>query len=270
MTGEIAFRNPQTVLCLVPHPDDAEYYAGGFIAKLASEGAKVYIAVSTDGIKGSFELTGQELSDARHEEMVNSAKIIGAEQPIFLGYTDFELDMLPPGVLRERYISLIRKFQPAIVITEDPFGSGEPHPDHRAVAMAALEAIHFARLPRIHPHHLKGGLKPHIVTEKYYYSEDPEKYNKFVDISATFDKKMDALAAHKSQVEFLVQGLLNEAILGGLDIHSKLGEMAMDKLALFRMGMRMQAAQTGAKAGMELAEGYRYERFNPLVEKFLQ
>jgi LmbE family N-acetylglucosaminyl deacetylase len=259
-----------TVLCLVPHPDDAEYYAGGLIAKLASEGSRVYIAVTTDGIKGSFELAGKELTDARHSEMVNSAKILGAEEPIFLGYTDFEVDLLAPGVLRERYIYLIRKIKPEIVITEDPFWLGETHPVVRAVAMAAMEAINYARLPRIYPQHLTEGLKPHIVKEKYYYSEDPEKFNKFVDISATFDKKMESLAAHQSQIEFLVQGVLDEAKLAGLDVRSVFGDMAEDKLALFKMGMQMQAAEIGAKAGVELAEGFRYERFNPLVENFLQ
>lgn len=269
MTPDKKAASTNTVLCLVPHPDDAEYYAGGLIAKLVLEGATVYIAVTTDGIKGSFELAGKELSDARHAEMVNSAKVLGAEEPIFLGYTDFEVDLLAPGVLRERYIYLIRKFKPKIVITEDPFWLGETHPDHRVVAMAAMEAIHYARLPRIHPQHLKEGFEPHIVPEKYYYSEDPKKFNKIVDITSTFEKKMESLAAHKSQIEFLVQGVLNEATLAGLDVHSVFGEMADDKLGLFRMGMQMQAAEIGAKAGMEFAEGFRYERFNPLIETFL-
>jgi LmbE family N-acetylglucosaminyl deacetylase len=270
MTHESKSAIVNTVLCLVPHPDDAEYYAGGLIAKLASEGSRVYVAVTTDGIKGSFELAGKELTDARHSEMVNSAKILGAEEPIFLGYTDFELDQLAPGVLRERYIYLIRKYRPEIVITEDPFWLGEMHPDHRAVAIAAMEAINFARYPRIYPQHLEEGLKPQFVKEKYFYSEDPEKFNKFVDITPTFDRKMESLAAHKSQIEFMVQEVLDEARLAGLDVHSVFGEMADDKLALFKMGMQMQAAEIGAKAGVELAEGFRYERFNPLVENFLQ
>jgi hypothetical protein len=31
----------------------------------------------------------------------------------------------------------------------------------------------------------------------------------------------------------------------------------------------MQATEVGAKAGVELAEFFRYERYNPLVETFL-
>ena len=45
----------KVVLALVPHPDDAEFYAGGLLAKLAAEGARVHIVVTSDGRRGSFE-----------------------------------------------------------------------------------------------------------------------------------------------------------------------------------------------------------------------
>ncbi len=45
---------PQIVLALAPHPDDAEIYCGGTLAKYAAEGATVHIVVATDGRKGSF------------------------------------------------------------------------------------------------------------------------------------------------------------------------------------------------------------------------
>ncbi len=45
---------PDTVLVLAPHPDDAEIYCGGSLAKLAAGGATVQIVVATDGRTGSF------------------------------------------------------------------------------------------------------------------------------------------------------------------------------------------------------------------------
>ena len=209
---------PKTILALVPHPDDAEYYAGGTIAKMAAEGSRVLIAVATDGSKGSFDLAGEDLTDARAAEMAEACRILGAEPPIMLGFTDFELDRLPPGKLREVFIRLIRAHTPDVVITEDPYWLGENHPDHRSVALAATEAINYAFLPRLHPEHLEQGLQPHFVPEKYFYSEEPSRFNKFVDITATFEKKAAAMAAHASQVEFLVEGVLREARLAGLDL----------------------------------------------------
>lgn len=236
---------------------------------MIAAGDRILIAVATDGIKGSFELAGSELAETRHAEMINSAKALGAEPPIFLGLTDFELELLPPGTLRERFIYLIRKHHPDVVFTEDPFWLGETHPDHRAVAYAAMEALNYSRLPRVCPFHLDQGLQPFIVAEKYYYSEEPARANKFIDITDTFDKKIAALAEHKSQIEFLVEGLLKEARMAGLDLKAVLGDMADDPLELFRMGMRMQAAEAGAAHGFELAEFFHYERFHPLVEGFL-
>ena len=259
----------KTVLALVPHPDDAEFYAGGTIAKMAAAGDRVIIAVTTDGSKGSFELEGKELTDARAKEMAAACTVLGAEIPIMLGFTDFELDRLPPGKLREVYVRLIREQCPAVVITEDPFWLGETHPDHRAVAWAAMEAINYAFLPRLHPEHLEQGLQPHFVTEKYYYSEEPSRFNKFVDISATFNTKVAAMAAHTSQVEFLVEGVLREAHRAGLDLKTALGEIADDKLALLRVGMQMTAAGLAASQDFELAEAFHYQRFNPIVENFL-
>jgi LmbE family N-acetylglucosaminyl deacetylase len=258
-----------TVLALVPHPDDAEFYAGGTIAKMAADGSRVIIVVATDGSKGSFEMAGRELSDARTAEMEAACRIMGAEPPIMLGFTDFELDLLPPGKLRELFVRLIREHKPGVVITEDPFWLGEPHPDHRALAMASMEAINYAFLPRLHPEHLEQGLQPHFVPEKYFYSEEPSRFNKYVDITTTFDKKVAAMCAHASQVEFLVEGVLREARMAGLDLHTIFGDMAEDKSALLSMGMQMTAAELAATQEYELAEAFHYQRYDPLVENFL-
>ncbi len=227
------------------------------------------IAVTTDGSKGSFDLAGKELTNARAAEMAAACRILSVESPIMLGYTDFELDLLPPGKLREVFIRLIREFTPDVVITEDPYWQGENHPDHRAVALAAMEAINYAFLPRLHPEHLEQGLQPHFVPEKYFYSEEPSRFNKFVDITATFEKKVAAMSAHTSQVEFLVEGILREARLAGLDLNAAFGELADDKPALLRMGMQLTAAGLAASQDFELAEAFHYQRFDPVVENFL-
>ncbi len=236
---------------------------------MAAEGSRVIIVVATDGSKGSFEMAGRELSDARAAEMAAACRILGAESAIMLGFTDFELDLLPPGKLREVFVRLIRQHAPDVVIAEDPFWLGETHPDHRVVALAAMEAIKYASLPRLHPEHLEQGLQPHFVTEKYFYSEEPSRFNKFVDISASFEKKAAALEAHTSQVEFLVEGVLREARLAGLDLTTAFGALANNKPALLRMGLQMTAAGLAASQDYELAEAFHYQRFDPIIEKFL-
>lgn len=259
----------KTVLALVPHPDDAEFFAGGLLAKLVDEGAKVYIAIASDGRRGSFELDADTLAATRREEAMRAAQTLGAEPPIFLDHPDLEVDTLPPGLLREQFIRLIRQVKPDIVVAEDAFAPYEVHPDHRAVAWAASDAIHFANLPLMHPEHLDQGLQPHFVVEKYFYGENLPNANKVVDISQTMEKKIAALGEHRSQVRFLVEDVLRQARLAGLDLRVLLGDALDDPLQALAWAMRAQAAEIGQRIGVAYGEAYRYVRFHPFVENLL-
>ena len=258
------------VMALVPHPDDAEWYAGGLLASLRkNENAKIIIVIATDGCRGSYEYDHAILVHLREEEACQAAAILGTERPIFLRYHDFELDKLPAGVLRENIIRLIRQWRPDIVIAEDPYAPGEPHPDHRAISCAAADAINYADLPLLHPEHLAEGLKPHFVVEKYYYSESNMGTNKIVDISETMDIKLNALAAHKSQIRFMTEGLVRQAQISGIDLETISQNMPEDPQQAFDVIFKTQAAKIGKQIGVEFAEAYRYERFHPLVEQML-
>jgi LmbE family N-acetylglucosaminyl deacetylase len=252
-----------------PHPDDAEIFAGGTIARFIAEGARAYLVVATDGRRGSFEHDSETLASLRAEEGRRAARALGAEPPILLGYADLELDRLPPGVLREAFIRAIRTYRPDVVIAEDPFAPYDPHPDHRAVAWAASDAISFAELPLMHPEHLEQGLEPHLVAEKYFYSEHPPSTNRVVDITATMDTKLKALAEHRSQVTFLVEGIVREARLAGVDVEAILGSMASDPWAAMEWALRSDAAEVGKRIGVAYGEAFRYVRFHPLVENLL-
>lgn len=257
----------KTVLALVPHPDDAEFFAGGTIAKMAREGARVVIVIATDGRRGSFELNGEELARLRAEEARRAARVLGAEPPILLGHPDLELDTLPAGKLREQFIRAIRLHRPAVVIAPDPFASTEIHPDHRAVAWAASDAIAFATLPLMHPEHLADGLETHFVLEKYFYRESPEGANKIVDISDAMGLKLAAMAEHKSQVTFLVEDVMRQAKAAGVDVGAVLGEAAGDPMAALAWALQAQAAEAGQQMGVTYGEAFRYLRFGyPLLE----
>src|SRR5207237_329542 len=73
------------------------------------------------------------------------------------------------------------------------------HPDHRAAASAALDAVFpSAETGAIFPELLAEGLKPHKVKQVFLAGAlDPDV---FVDISRTLGAKVRALKAHRSQV----------------------------------------------------------------------
>jgi LmbE family N-acetylglucosaminyl deacetylase len=280
---------PKTILVFTPHPDDAEFYAGGTIARFAMEGERVIIVIASDGRRGSFTYSSEKLAPARITEAQQAARVLGIEPPILLSHPDMELDKLAPGRLREEFIRLIRQHRPDVVIAQDPFVSYEVHPDHRAVAWAASDAIHYAHLPLLHPEHLSMGLQPHFVTEKYYYGEFPHeaRFQPFslkkglesrgsiyivVDISQTVDVKMAALSEHKSQMEFLVDDVLRQATYispAGPDLQKIMSEAAGGPVTAMSWFIKAQAAHTGQQIGVNFGEAFRYERFHPVIESFL-
>jgi LmbE family N-acetylglucosaminyl deacetylase len=257
------------VLVIVPHPDDAEFSAGGLICQLAADGAYIILVTVTDGGKASFHFSRADLAGVRNKELKRAAKVMGVQETIELHYPDFELDQLPTGKLREQLILLIRRYKPDLLITQDPLDAQELHPDHKAVSQAAAEAVSFSHLPLIYPEQIDAGLNPHFVIEKYYYSDNPACWNKFIDISATFEKKIAAIGEHKSQVGFLVEEIYYQAKLAGIDLMAVLGEAAEDNLATVRWAVESQAREIGKQISCTYAEAFRYVRFHPYIESIL-
>jgi len=256
------------ILVFAPHPDDAEFYAGGLIASLVAIGDRVKIITITDGWCGSYRHSQMELVQVRQMEARRAAEIMGTEVAFF-GYHDFTLDTLPPGELREKLIRSIRMEKPDIVITIDPMATNEVHPDHRALARASGDAVAHSGLPLVYPEHISDGLEAHFVPEKYFYSDDPARYNHFIDISAYIEMKLEGMRAHQSQVEFLVEDVMRQVQLAGLDIQTLLEEGVKDPFQALRYAILSQAERIGALAGYKYSEGYRYVRFHAFVEDLL-
>ncbi|HQL96133.1 MAG TPA: hypothetical protein PL005_15765, partial [Candidatus Hydrogenedentes bacterium] len=141
------------------------------------------------------------------------------------------------------------------------FAPYEDHPDHRAVAMATLEAAAFASNPLFHPEH---AAPPHMPTEAYWFAKSPVNARLFVDISAVMDLKVAALLAHDCQMVLTVDALVREARALGADLPmlENLEEGAHGSLV--EMGIRQHCARVGAEAGLECAEQFRHEKFGML------
>jgi len=187
------------VMVIVAHPDDAEFAAGGTIARWASEGREVVYVVCTNGDKGSSDLsmTSDKLAPIREREQRNAAAVLGVKEAVFLGYPDGGLEDTP--AFREKLVRMIRRYRPDTVLIMDPFRRPIQHRDHRIAGQVALDAVFpYARDHLSYPEHLKEGLMPHKVAEVYIAGA--EGADTFVDISSSFCKKVEALRCHVSQV----------------------------------------------------------------------
>ncbi|MEL6525949.1 MAG: hypothetical protein AAFQ07_09590, partial [Chloroflexota bacterium] len=107
------------------------------------------------------------------------------------------------GVCRD-LTRIIREVKPERVIAQNPttvfFGDGYiNHPDHRAAGEAAIYATFPSSETRpIFPELLDEGYEPHKVSQLWLtIAPEPTHY---VDITAQWDKKIDSLRAHVSQL----------------------------------------------------------------------
>lgn len=193
------------ILVITAHPDDAEFGAAGTVARWAAEGKSIVYAVCTSGDKGTSDrtLTSETLVRIREKEQRDAAEVLGAKEVVFLGYEDQTLEETPE--FRKRIVEVIRTFQPQRVVTLDPYRRYLWHRDHRIVGQVVMDAVFpFARDFMAYPDLIEKGLEPHKVREIYFFGA--EDINYYSDIAETFDKKLAALACHKSQVSELGGG----------------------------------------------------------------
>lgn len=188
-----------TYMWVVAHPDDLEFSSAGTVKKLINAGKTVILIQVTSGDRGTGDrsFTRETLMATREREMKESARRLGLSKLVFLHEGDGHV--MPDINLREKIVKQIRIHKPDVVITHDPFRPYAMHPDHRGVGLATHDSVYpTARDHLYFPEHLEAGIEPHKTAEIWYFgSEVPDV---FVDITGTFDDKIDALKAHDSQV----------------------------------------------------------------------
>ena len=251
------------VLSIAAHGDDAEFKAGGTLARLAAEGYDVYLAIGTENDRGSLRMSAGELRAVARKEAEGSAAALGARGVFMLGYTDGDLCDVQPSLLRGQLMRLIRHLKADVIFSWDPFAPFEDHPDHRAIAWAASDAAAFAHFPLYHPEHLEEGLEPHRVREWYWYSKANWQTNKLVDTTDYIERKLQALYAYRSQMVLTVDEFLGEARAAGVDEARLAGIDPTQYEPLIEMGVRASDARFGAEMGCAYAEAFRYARLEP-------
>lgn len=223
------------VLAVFAHPDDAEISAGGTLAKWASAGREVHLLVLTNGDRGSSDpwRDRAELAATRAAETKAAAGVLGLTGVHVLDVHDGELENTTGT--REAVIRRIRMVRAETVLSCDPtawFFEGRyyNHSDHRRAGEIALDAVFpGAGNPHYFAEQLSEGLDVREVRDVWLgWTNEP---NHLEDVTGHFRTKMDALAAHASQVE--------------------------DGIAFFKDELEREAAEAGAKIGVGHAEEFR-------------
>ena len=166
------------ILALGAHPDDLEIFAYGTLAHWVAMGAKLTLAIATDGAKGGV-LPADDLRRLRAQETKTALAPLGSGPPLMLGFPDGELRA--DAALERSLTQLFRQTDPDLVLTHAP---NDYHADHRALSAAVLQAAGFS-VPVLFMDTLNGtGFMP----------------THWVDVSSHWAAKEAAILIHISQV----------------------------------------------------------------------
>jgi LmbE family N-acetylglucosaminyl deacetylase len=198
---------PQNILVVLAHPDDPEFFCGATLAKWARAGHKLTYYLLTCGDKGFNpnthpDMTPDKLCAIRHDEQHAAANVIGAQAVHFLDREDGYL--VPDLNLRRDIVRLIRREKPDILVTCDPQNLfavyGFNHPDHRAAGQATIDAVFPAAGSKVFfPELLAEGLEPHMPKE--VWCSLTSQPNTTLDVTDTWEIKLQAILEHKTQVQ---------------------------------------------------------------------
>jgi LmbE family N-acetylglucosaminyl deacetylase len=195
---------PERAMVIVAHPDDIEFGCAGTVARWTQAGAEVVYVLCTSGDVGIAEpgMTKAKAAEIREAEQAAAAEVVGVKEVVFLREPDGMLENTLS--LRKRLVREIRRFRPEVVITGDPTvvwarSDYINHPDHRAAAGAALDAVFpAAGQPNLFEELAEEGLTAHKVRKVFVLSWN--EIDTFVNISETIELKIKALKEHTSQM----------------------------------------------------------------------
>jgi LmbE family N-acetylglucosaminyl deacetylase len=160
------------ILAIGAHPDDIEYGCGGTLIKYAGRGYDTSLLVLTDGGRGGDPAE-------RRREQEEAARVIGARQIFWGGYQDTELST--ERDLVQKVEGILHLVRPDRILVH--FGD-DTHQDHRHLSTSVVTASRYTRDVLFYEGPTTSNFSPSV----------------FVDIDDVLERKLEALAAHSSQV----------------------------------------------------------------------
>lgn len=189
---------PERVLAVVAHPDDIEYGAAAAVAKWTAAGAQCQYLLATRGEAGIDGMDPDTAATVREAEQHASAAVVGVQVVEFLDYPDGTIEY--STALRRDIAEAIRRHRPDTVLLFNYHDRWAPHArnsaDHRAVGLAALDAIGDAGNRWIYP-----GSATHSA-KRAWVAGSPEATHA-IDVSGYVDAAIASLAEHRAYLEGL-------------------------------------------------------------------
>jgi len=234
------------LLTVHAHPDDEASKGASTIARYSAENAHSVLVCCTGGEAGDIlnpalqnSETEENLPQVRAEELALSAKIIGYNQVVMLGYRDSgmpesEHNDNPEAFMNATFddavgklVTIIREEKPQVIVTYPDERKGYNHPDHLMVHDISLPAFEAAgdpekypdsgepwqpsklyetvwsraRIEGLHKKFLELGLESPYDESWFKRRSQDHRITTRIDISDWWEIRGQALRAHATQVD---------------------------------------------------------------------
>lgn len=208
-------------MAVVAHPDDIEFYAAGTLLLLREAGYAIHYMNLSSGNCGSVGHGPEETRRARETEAREAASILGAT--FHPGFCD-DLEIVYEAGLLRRLAAVIREVRPRVLLTHSLEDYME---DHTNTARLAVTAAFSRGMPNFvcDPPH------PPFSSEVTVYHAMPHGLRDamrrrvipgaFADTTQVQKRKREALAAHRSQKEWLDVSQGMDSYLVSMDAFSR-------------------------------------------------
>ncbi|EAQ78110.1 PIG-L deacetylase family protein [Blastopirellula marina] len=217
----------RSALAIAAHPDDIEFLMAGSLMALADAGYEIHYWNVADGCCGSMTTDRETTARIRLAEAQAAAAAIGAQ---FHAPLCADLEVIYSLELLAQVTSVMRAIEPEIVLTHAPSDYME---DHMQVARLAVTGAFCRGMPNfsVNPPQAITQQKVTVYHAQPYQNRDPlgklVMPELFVDTSDLVERKVDMLACHKSQKEWLDQSQGMGSYLEALrDLDRQMGHLS--------------------------------------------
>ena len=189
------------ILVIAPHPDDDVLGAGGTMAAASDQGKAIFSVYITDG-RGSprkdQSISDEAMAARREKEAQSALQAVGAVGAFFLKRRSEEIAGEIGQKTGKELTEVLQFMQPEEVFLPAPY---ERHRTHQRCTRMSIDALRMA-----------GDLKTTLLGYSLWGSFWGEKKRVVRDISPFIKKKVEAVLAHASQIDYksYPQGILGK------------------------------------------------------------
>jgi len=217
----------KTAFAIAAHPDDIEFSMSGTLLLLQQAGYEIHYMNVANGCCGTTEYDVETISRMRREEAMAAAESIGA---VFHESLCDDLAIFYDKPTLAKVASVMRAVAPEILLTHAPSDYMEDHMNVSRLAVTAAFARGMPNFPVDPPWAPVLGKVTVYHAQPYSHHDSLRRLvqpDLFVDVTGLVERKIEMLAKHVSQKQWLDESQGLDSYLQTLrDLDAECGRMS--------------------------------------------